>query len=226
MLADAGVRVLLTEPGLLERVDKPGCRVVCVEQEWAAIAKRPAANVVNGVSAANLAYVIYTSGSTGQPKGVMTTHGAISNHMQWLQQNYPLRAEDVVLQKTPFSFDASVWEFYAPLLAGAQLVLARPGGHQDIQYVVEVVQQQQVSIVQGVPSWLRLLVEEQALKACVGLRRIFSGGERLTVELAEQLFQQLPGVDIDQLLWTNGSDHYATYWQCEYMPQKCRSADR
>jgi amino acid adenylation domain-containing protein/non-ribosomal peptide synthase protein (TIGR01720 family) len=215
MLADAGVRVLLTEQRLLERMGEPGCQVVCVEQEWAAIAKRSAANVVSGVSAANLAYVIYTSGSTGQPKGVMTTHGAISNHMQWLQQSYPLQGEDVVLQKTAFGFDASVWEFYAPLLAGARLVIARTGGHQDAQYVVELLLQQQVSIVQGVPSWLRLLVDEPGLEACVGLRRVFSGGERLTVELAGQLWQRLPEVELINLYGPTEATINATYWRCE-----------
>ena len=87
--------------------------------------------------AANAAYVIYTSGSTGKPKGVVVSHRAITNHMQWMGEALPLSSQDVVLQKTPFSFDASVWEFYAPLLAGARLVMARPGGHTETEYLVE-----------------------------------------------------------------------------------------
>ncbi len=198
MLKDAGVRVLLTEPELLARVGAADCEVVCVGAEWARIAECSATPVTSKVSAANVAYVIYTSGSTGQPKGVMITHAAISNHMQWMQQAYGLEAEDAVLQKTPFSFDASVWEFYAPLLSGARLVMARPGGHQDSQYLVRVMQEEQVSILQGVPSLLRLLASEAGLSGC-GLRRVFSGGERLAVELAAQLWERLPGVELINL---------------------------
>jgi amino acid adenylation domain-containing protein len=151
------------------------------------------------VSGGNLAYVIYTSGSSGKPKGVMITHEAISNHMQWLAESYPLGSGDRVLQKTPFSFDASVWEFYAPLLAGARLVLARPGGHQDSKYLVELMQQEQISIVQVVPSLMRLLLGEAGLANCGSLRRVFSGGERLTPELAAQFWQRLAGVELINL---------------------------
>jgi amino acid adenylation domain-containing protein/non-ribosomal peptide synthase protein (TIGR01720 family)/FkbM family methyltransferase len=216
MLTDAGVSVLLTEPWLLARLGgEPGCRVVFVEQEWGTIGQQTAANVVSGVSAANLAYVIYTSGSTGQPKGVMITHGAISNHMQWSQQRYPFQSDDVLLQKTSFGFDASVWEFFAPLLAGVQLMLARPGGHQDSQYLVEVMQQHQVSDLQVVPSLLRLLVGEPGLAGCVSLRRIFAGGERLTVELAQQLWQRLPEVELINFYGPTEATINATCWQCE-----------
>ncbi len=214
MLKDAGVRVLLTEPELLARVGAADCEVVCVGAEWARIAECSAAPVMSKVSATNVAYVIYTSGSTGQPKGVMITHAAISNHMQWMQQAYGLQAEDAVLQKTPFSFDASVWEFYAPLLSGARLVMARPGGHQDSQYLVRVMQEEQVSILQGVPSLLRLLASEAGLSGC-GLRRVFSGGERLAVELAAQLWERLPGVELINLYGPTEATIDATYWQCE-----------
>nr|QEO74872.1 condensation domain-containing protein [uncultured bacterium] len=215
MLGDARVRVLLTEPRLLERVGEVFCSVVYVDEEWARIATRSTANLVSGVSAPNLAYVIYTSGSTGQPKGVMIPHGAITNHMHWVQQRYPLQSDDVMLQKTAFSFDASVWEFFAPLLAGARLVLARPGGQQDSQYLIDVMQQQRVSILQGVPSLLRVLVGEQGLEACVGLRRVFSGGERLTAELAGQLWQRLPRVELINFYGPTEATINATYWQCE-----------
>jgi non-ribosomal peptide synthetase component F len=188
MLADAGVQLLLTEEWLLERVSEPKCAVLCVSQAAAVLAGQSGERPTSTVSGGNLAYVIYTSGSSGRPKGVMITHGAISNHMQWLGASYPLVSADAVLQKTPFSFDASVWEFYAPLLAGARLVLARPGGHQDSKYLVELMQQEQISIVQVVPSLLRLLLAEAGLESCGRLRCVFSGGERLTQELAAQFW--------------------------------------
>ena len=131
MLANAQVAVLLTQAELRPETLASAAVVVQLDQEWAQVAAQPEANPVSGVGPANLAYVIYTSGSTGQPKGAMITHGNLSNHMQWMQSSFPLSADDCVLQKTPFSFDASVWEFYAPLLVGARLLLVRPGGHRD-----------------------------------------------------------------------------------------------
>src|SRR5436305_13048311 len=121
MVADAGARLVLTGEQLAERL--------------------PAApGVERGSGAAeSLAYVLYTSGSTGRPKGVMVSHGALYNHLVWMQEDLPLEAGDVLLQKTPFGFDASVWELFAPLFAGARLVLAQPGEHQDPAALVRTV---------------------------------------------------------------------------------------
>ena len=90
-----------------------------------------------GLTSRNLAYVIYTSGSTGMPKGVMNEHGALINRLSWMQASYGLGPSDAVLQKTPFSFDVSVWEFFWTLMTGARLVLARPEGHKDPAYLAE-----------------------------------------------------------------------------------------
>src|SRR5262249_40432982 len=109
-------------------------------------------NPTSPVQPENLVYLLYTSGSTGKPKGVMVTHRSLSNHMLWMQEVFQWSASDRVLQKTPFSFDASVWEFYAPLLAGACLVLARPSGHRDSAYLVETIMQEQISTLQVVPT--------------------------------------------------------------------------
>src|SRR6185312_10325349 len=94
---------------------------------------------------ANLAYVIYTSGSSGRPKGAMNTHQGIRNRLEWMQEEYQLSAVDRVLQKTPFSFDVSVWEFLWPLIVGAQLVMAEPGGHRDPSYLARTIADQQVT---------------------------------------------------------------------------------
>src|SRR5205823_14769276 len=136
-------------------------------------------NPSSEVTAENLAYVIYTSGSTGKPKGVMISHRAICNHMLWLQTSFPLTEGDRVLQKTPFSFDASVWEFYAPLLNGAQLVMAPPSAHQDPAQLLQLVAKQQVTILQLVPTMLRLLLAEPEWQAGHNLRQVFCGGEVL-----------------------------------------------
>src|SRR4030095_8891107 len=100
----------------------------------------------------NLAYVIYTSGSTGNPKGVLSTHGGLCNRLLWMQEAFGLTCADAVLQKTPYSFDVSVWEFFWPLLVGARLVVARPGGHMDSGYIAEVIGREEITTLHFVPS--------------------------------------------------------------------------
>ncbi len=139
----------------------------------------------------DLAYVIFTSGSTGQPKGVMVEHQAIGNHMEWMQRRFPLTPDDRVLQKTPLTFDPSIWEIFAPLQAGARLVMARPGGHLDPAYLVRTVRDSGITVLQVVPSLLRLLVEEPGFEECVTLRAVFCGGEALPVELAHRFGARL-----------------------------------
>ena len=193
MLADAGVRFIIShqsvEAMLPALLPDSTINVLSLYAEWASVAAQPATAPGVQVSPENLAYILYTSGSTGQPKGVMISQGAISNHMQWMAEQLPLGAGDAVLQKTPFSFDASVWEFWAPLLAGARLVLARPGGHQEAAYLLEVMEREGVTRLQGVPTLLRMLVSEGGLERCKQLREVFSGGEVLGRELAESILQ-------------------------------------
>jgi amino acid adenylation domain-containing protein len=196
MLADAGLRFIISHeateamlPALAAQYFDSSINVLSLDAEWTTVAAQPTTRTGVHVSPDNLAYVLYTSGSTGQPKGVMITQRGLSNHMLWMQQQLPLKATDAVLQKTPFSFDASVWEFYAPLLAGARLVMAQPGGHQDVGYLVDVMEREGVTRLQGVPTLLRMLVSEGGLERCTQLREVYSGGEVLTLELAESILR-------------------------------------
>ncbi|HEY9013807.1 MAG TPA: non-ribosomal peptide synthetase, partial [Gemmatimonadales bacterium] len=161
------------------------------------------------------AYFLYTSGSTGQPKGVMISQGAICNHMLWMHERFPLQATDAVLQKTPFSFDASVWEFYAPLLAGARLVMAQPGGHQDAAYLLAVMQREGITRLQGVPTLLRLLVSEGGLQRCRQLREVFSGGEVLSRVLAESLLHAHSAVKLYNLYGPTEATIDSTWQEAE-----------
>ncbi|MET0395502.1 MAG: amino acid adenylation domain-containing protein, partial [Longimicrobiaceae bacterium] len=131
----------------------------------------------------NAAYVIYTSGSTGTPKGVVVPHGALANHVRWMQRDLPLSPGDRVLQKTPFSFDASVWEFWAPLVAGGTLVMAEPGAHREPARLVRALAGEHITVAQFVPSLLAAVLEEDA-RAWTTARRVFCGGEALPAELA------------------------------------------
>uniref|UniRef100_A0AAU1ZUG3 Non-ribosomal peptide synthase/polyketide synthase n=1 Tax=Streptomyces sp. NBC_00093 TaxID=2975649 RepID=A0AAU1ZUG3_9ACTN len=138
------------------------------------------------------AYVIYTSGSTGRPKGVVVPHEGIVNRLLWMQDEYGLTGDDRVLQKTPSSFDVSVWEFFWPLITGAALVVARPEGHKDPAYLAEVIQEQGITTVHFVPSMLQLFLEEPSAAGCLGLRRVMCSGEALPDELAQRFRAVLP----------------------------------
>jgi len=195
MLEDAAVRLVLTEEesagGVAAGPGEARRDVVCLRGEWAEVGRGSDEDVEGGEGSENLAYVIYTSGSTGRPKGVMISHGSLTNHMRWMLETFPLNDSDVVLQKTPFSFDAAVWEFYAPLLSGARLALARPGTHLDSGALVEQMIERRVSVLQVVPTLLQMLVEEPGLGSCRWLRRVFCGGEALTTGLARRLAERV-----------------------------------
>ncbi|WP_416987017.1 amino acid adenylation domain-containing protein, partial [Streptomyces sp. T028] len=132
------------------------------------------------------AYVMYTSGSTGRPKGVVVTQGALVNHMRWMQREFGLEQRDRVLHKTPFGFDASVWELWWPLMAGAVLVVAAPQGHRDPAYLARLIQRERVTVAQFVPSMLAAFVAEPAVAGCGSLRMLFSGGEVLPGDLHDR----------------------------------------
>ena len=213
MMADAQIPVLLTQGRLVEGLPKHGAHMVCLDTDWEVIAREGKDTPISSVTAENLAYVIYTSGSTGQPKGVLISHGAIVNHMRWMQAAFPLSEADCVVQKTPVSFDASVWEFLAPLIAGARLLMARPGGHQDSAYLVKLLAEQQVTVLQLVPSTLQVLLEEEGLEACTALRRVFCGGEALPVRLQERFFARL-NASLYNLYGPTEATIDATCWSC------------
>jgi amino acid adenylation domain-containing protein len=159
--------------------------------------------------------MIYTSGSTGQPKGVMIPHRALNNHMTWMQRRFPLTTIDRVVQKTPFSFDASVWEFYAPLLTGAQLIMAEPGGHADPAYLVQLIKEQKVTTLQLVPTLLERLLEEPGIEECVSLRRVFCGGEALSVSLTEHFHEKFSAVEFGNLYGPTEVTIDSVYWVYE-----------
>ena len=165
-------------------------QIICMDKIRDELRRESTADPSIKPDAADLAYVIYTSGSTGRPKGVMVSHRALTNHMLWMRKAFPLLADDAVLQKTLFGFDASIWEFLAPLISGARLVLARPGGHQDFTYLVQIIQEQKITTLQMVPSLLQLLLQGPGLKACSSLRRVFCGGEALSSGLQREFFGQ------------------------------------
>jgi len=214
MISDTKVPVLLTQSHLVDELPEHQAQAICLDSGWEAIPAEGEQTPDSGVTAENLAYVIYTSGSTGQPKGVMIPHRAICNHMLWMQERFALNPTDRVIQKTPFSFDASVWELFAPLLVGGQLIVARPDGHLDSAYLAQLMAEERVTILQLVPSQLRILLEEPALETCTSLRLVICGGETLSADLPERLRARL-AVEVHNLYGPTEATIDASSWLCE-----------
>ncbi|PNK21304.1 amino acid adenylation domain-containing protein [Cylindrospermopsis raciborskii] len=221
MLVDAGISLLLTQENQVTTLDiLPPHQIICLDKEWQVIAQEDTHNPSTNLVVENLAYLIYTSGSTGQPKGVMISHSAICNHMLWMQKTFSFGEREKVLQKTPFSFDASVWEFYAPLLTGGQLIIAEKDGHKDVSYLLKLICEQQVTVLQMVPSLLQMFLEYGEIENCHSLTHIFCGGEALPVAMVENLlsklnvnFHNLYGpteacIDATFLSFTKENNHY------------------
>lgn len=139
----------------------------------------------------NRAYMMYTSGSTGVPKGVEITHLALLNHMLWISQRFDVSHQDIILQKTPLSFDPSIWELFLPFFTGAQLVIAPQGTHIDTELLMDLINHHQVTILQLVPSILKAMLQNKRIRSCSSLRYVFVGGESLRPEIKTLFFEQL-----------------------------------
>ena len=214
MLEDARVPILLTQSHLISSVPSHQGQVICLDSDWSTIAQFSQENPHSQVSSENLAYVIYTSGSTGKPKGAMNSHRGICNRLLWMQQAYQLTDSDRVLQKTPFSFDVSVWEFFWPLITGARLVIAQPGGHQDSSYLVKVIIQYQITTLHFVPSMLQVFLAESKVPACNCIKRIICSGEELPVTLQARCFAVLDA-ELYNLYGPTETAIDATAWKCQ-----------
>ncbi|HEV7509092.1 MAG TPA: non-ribosomal peptide synthase/polyketide synthase [Thermoanaerobaculia bacterium] len=209
LLEDAGAAVVLTRAELRDRL--PDISTVIFEEGGDGEAGGPRAHPAN---LDNLACVLYTSGSTGRPKGVMLPHRGLVNRLLWAQETYRLTAADTLLFKASFNFDFSIWEVFAPLLAGARLVIARPDGHQDAAYLAETIARHGVTVIHFVPTLLAAFLREAGVESCYALRQVFSGGEVLTPELRDRFLERLPGVPLDNQYGPTEISIDTTRWVC------------
>ena len=215
MQEDAHAPVVLAQPQLADALPASAAEVLVLDASWAAYAGESSENLEDVGTSEDLAYVIFTSGSTGRPKGAMNEHRGIVNRLLWMQEEYGLTAADRVLQKTPFSFDVSVWEFFWPLMSGARLVIARPEGHRDSAYLVKLIREEGITTLHFVPSMLRVFLEEEGVEACGSLKRVICSGEALAHELQERFFARLPGVELHNLYGPTEAAVDVTYWACQ-----------
>ncbi len=212
MVADAEPKLILAQRHTTGRLGKSTIRMFCLDEE-----------LLNGYSDENLSirvepenavYMIYTSGSTGKPKGAINTHFGICNRLLWMQQAYELSSEDRVLQKTPFSFDVSVWEFFWPLITGACLVVAKPGGHQDADYLIDLIAAEKITTLHFVPSMLAVFLEADGVERCTSLKRVICSGEALPYEMQERFFERL-SAELHNLYGPTEAAIDVTFWKCE-----------
>ena len=213
MVSDAEAAVILTSEPLLGVLPQHTIPTICLDREWHTLATESKLNPEILTSGKNLAYVIYTSGSTGKPKGVPNVHEGIVNRLLWMQDAYRLSSADRVLQKTPYSFDVSVWEFFWPLMTGACIVVAQPGGHKDPDYLVNLIQTQHITTLHFVPSMLRIFLEADGIERCTSLSRVICSGEALPVDLETRFFERVDA-ELHNLYGPTEAAVDVTYWQC------------
>ena len=241
VLQDAGAKVLLTQGHLRDGlpsleaatsgiassndgISNEAVHVLLLDDE-STYADEPEENIgrqETGQTSGNLAYVIYTSGSTGLPKGVMNEHRGVVNRLCWMPEGFRIGVEDRVLQKTAFGFDVSVWEFFWTLLNGARLVMARPGGHRDPQYLVRTITEQGITMVDFVPSMLQVFLDGLPQGACTSVRHVFSGGEELSLPLQRLCQQKLPASRLHHMYGPTEAAVDATHWACDATQQQGR----
>lgn len=214
MMADTDIPVLITQQHLTERLPQYDAEVIILDADWDQIAKESKENPKAAASGKNAAYVIYTSGSTGKPKGVVNEHNGIVNRLIWMQEEYALTPDDRVLQKTPYSFDVSVWEFFWPLQVGATLIMADPGGHKDAGYLVDIIKQRGITTLHFVPSMLEFFLEEERVVECNNIKRVICSGEALSVEVQRKFFEKLDS-ELHNLYGPTEAAVDVTYWPCK-----------
>jgi amino acid adenylation domain-containing protein len=213
MADDSGIGVLLTQSGLVARLP-PALQPLCLAVDAIDLSSRPAHDPGVALHGENLVYVIYTSGSTGRPKGAGNRHRALCNRLAWGQQHQPLAAQDTVLQKTPFSFDISFWEFFWPLSTGARLALAGPGEHRDPARIAALVERHAVTCIHFVPSMLQAFLSSGHAPSCTGLKHIVCSGEALPAELRDRALALLPGARLLNLYGPTEAAIEVTYHDC------------
>ncbi|KEO84020.1 non-ribosomal peptide synthetase [Tumebacillus flagellatus] len=212
-MEDSAVPLMLTQARWLMHLPAQADEVICLDTEWETFAGERVENPELELSADNNLSILYTSGSTGKPKGVMSTHKGICNLLRWMQDIFGLTPQDRHILKTPYSFDVSAWELFWPLVNGACLVIAKPEGHKDSAYLVELCQEQGITTIVFAPSMMQLFLEEAGVEACTTIKRALCAGEALPFELQERFFSKLDA-ELHNLYGPTEASVIVAHWKC------------
>ncbi|MEG8277209.1 amino acid adenylation domain-containing protein [Streptomyces sp. AHA2] len=210
MVRQAGAVALVRGPGMDASLDLPGLP----EVSTGGLDQEPDGPCGVRVDDRNAAYLMYTSGSTGRPKGVIVEHRGVCNRLRWGQREYGMTPDERVLQKTPYAFDVSVHELFWPLMVGARLVVARPGGHRDSGYLVDLIRRRGITSVHFIPTMLALFAGERGAAQCTSLRRILASGEALPPDTANRVLRELPHVELHNLYGPTEASIEVSAWPC------------
>ena len=214
MVADSGTKILLTSSTCAKQLPKQEhTEKLILDTQWKdKVQKRSTKRMERAAGPESTAYVIYTSGSTGTPKGAINSHRAIFNRIMWTQGNYRLGKRDVVLQKTSFGFDVSVWELIWPLTAGARLLFARQGAQADVPYLKELIDKGKVTTMHFVPSMLTAFLEGSQKGDHRSLKRVLCSGEALSMENVRNFRERFPDLRLDNLYGPTEAAIDVTSW--------------
>jgi amino acid adenylation domain-containing protein len=214
LIADVGMPVLLTQGRVNAGLPQEHSAItIDLEAIWKTLGETSTENPHCEARGDNLAYVVYTSGSTGRPKAALNTHRGICNRLLWIQSTYPLAPDDRILQKTPLSFDVSIWELFWSLICGACLVVLPPEEHRDNCRVKERIIEYGITTIHFVASMLQLFLEEAGLENCRSLKRIITSGEAVPYALVERCLKTLPA-KLYNLYGPTEAAIEVTYWEC------------
>ena len=214
VLKDTKAAFLITDKVNKLRFGKTKTPVICTSDFDQCLIGLPETNTECQRSRNHICYVIYTSGSTGKPKGVVIQHAGLINRLQWMQETYCLDETDRVLQKTPYSFDVSVWEFFWPLMTGASIVMAEPGGHKDPAYLKQIIKEEKITTLHFVPSMLSVYLDNIEEKQSSSLKRVICSGEALSKPLESRFFE-LVDAELHNLYGPTEASIDVSYWQCK-----------
>jgi amino acid adenylation domain-containing protein/non-ribosomal peptide synthase protein (TIGR01720 family) len=213
MMADANPAMLITQRALASKLAAFTSARLCFEEINEPLSGCSEARPAAGVSPSNLCYVIYTSGSTGRPKAVMVEHRTLCNHLLWMQETFPLTTDDRIAHKYSLSFDVAALEIFGTLSAGARLVVVDPTRTLDLDYFIPFLIEQQITVLDLVPSMLEILLEDERFHACHSLRQVICGGEAMSLELQERFFAKMDA-ELVNIYGPTEATIGATYWRC------------
>lgn len=214
IINNAGANIFITDKSHKVMLGEEGKEIICIEDYGEALGQFDGSDLNIFVAMNDCAYIIYTSGSTGEPKGAINTQIGFLNHKLWMQDAFQVGKEEVYLQKTPISFDVSVWEIFLPLITGAKLVLAKPNGHKDPMYLVKLIEEQEVTIIHFVPSMLHAFLEEPDAEHLGSLKKLIVSGEALDYSLLVKAKEKL-AIPVYNVYGPAECADVASMWECD-----------
>ncbi len=222
---DADPAAVVTRSDLTPALQMPsaGPTLIQLDTDRDDLAREHTTTLPTAPTPDDAAYLLYTSGSTGTPKGVLIPHRGITNRIRWMQDAYPIEPTDAVLQKTPYGFDVSIWEFFWPLTTGARIVLAAPGGHRDPHYLHQLILREKVTTLHFVPTMLNTFLDATTPHyptpgPLASVRQIFCSGEALPTDTANRVLTTWPQIALHNLYGPTEASIDVTAWTCRHQP--------